>query len=97
MKTFRHNLVRYARTYSDLFGYVRTHNDLFGDAKLGTIYNIVEVTTCSGKEANSLYPCRGGGPKECPGYMLLDGPPFNISPRCYSWAGKSIFDFSVEE
>ncbi len=71
--------------------------DGFNKLPLGTTFNIVGVKDCSGKRARDKCRCEHGGPSDCPGYVLLDKPPFNQDYECYSWGGKSIFDFFMDQ
>lgn len=59
---------------------------------IGQIYEIVELVKCTGKRGG-VEGCIHSGDPNCPGYIRLDRAPFDGEPQCYSWSGKSIFDF----
>ncbi len=88
------------RTFSHPKEYVilarRLRAEDFNEVPLGTVFNIVEIGNCTGKAAKGHSRCINGGPADCPGRVKLDKPPFDKEGRCYSWGGKSIFDYFVE-
>lgn len=67
------------------YKYVKDH--------IGETFDIVEVIPCSFIREST--PCEDN--PNCPGLILLDRPPFNLSYECYSWMGRSIFDFEGDK
>ncbi len=60
---------------------------------IGQVYEIVEISNiCQGKK-KGVAGCSHRGDPNCPGEIRLDRPPFGEAISCYSWSGKSIFDF----
>lgn len=68
-----------------LYKYAKEH--------IGETFDIVEVVPCSYTQES--VPCKDN--PNCPGLIRLDRPPFNHSCDCYSWMGRSIFDFEGDK
>ncbi len=93
MKIFKHpvgNRVIFARYV------LGSHEKEFKDIPFGEVFRIVEIDPSCGQVGPN--GCgRSGGVNGCPGRVLLDKEPFNRICQCYSWLGKSIFDYIAEK